>query len=85
MKKLVKSDNGYTVSEISGGTAIFDCIKAPIKPVLGEAMTPGDGIISALTFFVTGAMVGGTVGYKWVKKTQTAYKSLISDDEPVAV
>lgn len=75
MKKLVKTESGYQLEELNGISGFIDCVKAPIKPVLGEALTPGDGFISAASFFVIGALVGGTVGYKTVKKAQNAFNA----------
>lgn len=81
MDKLVKTNNGYEIQQVSGFSAVVDCLKAPIKPIIGEASTAGDGRIAAGVWFLVGAGVGGTIGYKYVKKAQGAYHALRNSGE----
>lgn len=80
MKKMVKNADGkYELSELSGMNGFVDCVKAPIKPVLGEVSTVGDSRIQLVTWFLVGAAVGGTVGYKYVQKAKQGYDAMLGN------
>lgn len=76
MKYLVKTGNGYVEESVSGLNAVVNVLKTPIKPVLGEPLSTQEAIVSDIFYFLVGAVVGGTVGYRYVKKAQSAYQAL---------
>lgn len=76
MKTLTKSGNGYAEESVSGLNAVMNVVKTPVKPLLGEALSTQEAIVSNVFYFLVGAVIGGTVGYKYVKKAQSAYNAL---------
>lgn len=52
-----------------------------IKPVMGDPISGSQARFFGLGTFAIGALVGGTVGYKYVQKTRNAFNSFTSKDQ----
>lgn len=50
-----------------------------VKPIMGDPVSGSQARMFGVVTFLTGAMVGGTVGYKYVQKTKTAFNQFKSE------